>query len=213
MIFRLKSLIAGATTDPAVPIPAAYRAAVGLRFPAVVREWGTTAAERAAPLPCDRFLPEGDDVVDRAVDVAAPPEVVFRWLCQLRVAPYSYDLVDNLGHRSPRELTPGLERLELGQRFAHIFRLVDVEPGRSLTIRTDNGLFGDVVGTYQVTPRPRGSRLAVRLRVRHRRDVLGLVWRVVLGPGDLVMMRKQLRTLAALAEEDASQRAASGRRG
>ena len=178
-------------------------------FPAVVREWGTTAGERAAVLPCDRFLPEADDVVDRAVDVAAPPAAVFRRLCQLRVAPYSYDLIDNLGRSSPRELVPGLDRLELGQRFAHIFRLVDVEPGRSITIRTDVGLFGDVVGTYLVTPRPGGSRLAVRLRVRHRRDPLGLLWSLVLGPGDLVMMRKQLRTLAALAEADA----ASARRG
>jgi hypothetical protein len=40
----------------------------------------------------------------------------------------------------------------------------------------------------------------VKLLVRHRRDLLGRVWSVVLAPGDLVMMRKQLRTLAGLAE-------------
>lgn len=175
---------------------------VDLPFPAVVREWGSTAAERAEALPCDRFLPEADDVVHRAVDVAAPPAAVYRRLCQLRVAPYSYDLLDNLGRRSPRELVPGLEQLELGQRFAHIFTLVDFEPGRSLTIRTARDLFGDVVVTYAVAPRPGGSRLLVRLRVRHRRDPLGALWRLVLPPGDLLMMRKQLRTFAALAEAD-----------
>jgi hypothetical protein len=176
---------------------------VALPLLSVVRGWGTTPEERAAPLPCDGFLPEADDVADRAIDVAAPPAVLFRRLCQLRVAPYSYDLVDNLGRRSPRELTPGLEALELGQRFAHVFRLVDVEPGRSITIRTDRGPFGDVVCTYAATPRPSGSRLVVRLRVRYPRGPLGLLWRVVLPPGDLVMMRKQLRTLAALAAQDA----------
>ena len=177
---------------------------VEVPFRAAVRGWGTTAAERAAELPCDRFLPEADDVADRAIDVNAPPAVVFRWLCQLRVAPYSYDLIDNLGRRSPRELVPGLEHLELGQRFVHIFRLVDVEPGRSLTIRSDSGRFGEVVCTYAVTPRPFGSRLAVRLRVVYPRGLLGRLWRVVLPSGDLVMMRKQLRTLAALAQEDAA---------
>jgi hypothetical protein len=174
------------------------------RWSEAVRGWGTTEEERAAPLPCDRFLPEADDVADRAIDVPAPPAVVFRRLCQLRVAPYSYDLVDNLGRRSPRDLTPGLEHLELGQRFAHIFRLVDVEPGRSLTIRTDKGLFGDVVCTYAASARPGGSRLVVRLRVRYPRGPVGRLWRTVLPPGDLVMMRKQLRTLAALAERDAA---------
>jgi hypothetical protein len=172
-------------------------------FPSIVRGWGTTEQERAAELPCDGFMPEADDVADRAVDVAAPPEAVFRRLCQLRVAPYSYDLLDNLGRRSPRELIPGLEELELGQRFAHIFRLVDVEPGRSLTIRTDRGPFGDVVCTYLVTPRAAGSRLAVRLRVVYPRGPLGLLERVLLPPGDLVMMRKQLLTFAQLAEADA----------
>lgn len=92
-----------------------------------VRTWGSTAEERARDYPCDRWLENPDDTCFRAIDVAAPPEVAFRWLCQLRAAPYSYDWVDNGGRRSPRTLTPGLDELADRQRVMRIFRLVEHE--------------------------------------------------------------------------------------
>jgi hypothetical protein len=170
-----------------------------------VREWNSTADERAAAWPCDGLIADPDLIVFRAVDVDANPDVVFRWLCQLRVAPYSYDWIDNLGRRSPQHLTPGLDELEVGQRIATIFELVAFEPNVHITLRSCRSLFGDVAGTYRVALDDKGgSRLAVKLVVRHRRDPLGLLWSLVLPAGDLVMMRKQLHTLARLAERDST---------
>ena len=141
----------------------------------------------------------------RAVDVAAPPATTFRWLCQLRVAPYSYDWIDNRGRRSPRELTPGLEDLAVGQRFM-IFELASFEPGREITLRTDSRLFGEVFVTYRVSQGARGSRLLAKLLVRYPRSRVRPIMRHLLPAGDLFMMRKQLLTLAALAERDHSMR-------
>ena len=164
-----------------------------------VNEWGSTAAERASSWPCDPLLPEANLTLYRGVDVAAPAPMVFRWVCQLRVAPYSYDWLDNRGRRSPRQLTPGLDELEIGQRFM-IFDLVAFTPGEHVTLRTRGNFFGDVVVTYRVSAVDDDhSRLAVKLLVNHRRDALGLLWRLALPAGDLVMMRKQLLTLAHLA--------------
>ena len=133
----------------------------------------------------------------RAIEVDAPAETLFRWLCQLRVAPYSYDWIDNRGRRSPRTLTPGVEHLEPGQRFISIFRLAEFEPGRSITVVHNGPLFGRVVGTYEAQATgPQTSRLFVRMLVRYAHGPAARVLAsVVLPAGDLVMMGKQLRTL------------------
>jgi hypothetical protein len=166
-----------------------------------VRAWGTTRRERARPFPCDRWLPDADDALYRAVDVDAPPAVVFRWLCQLRVAPYSYDWIDNFGRRSPDRLTPGLDHLALGQRVMTFFELVEFETDRHLTARTVAGALWTFAASYVVVARAGGgSRLVVKLLVHWPPGPLGWATRLLFPAGDLVMMRKQLLTLKRLAE-------------
>jgi hypothetical protein len=177
-----------------------------VRGPALVETWGSSVRERAAAYPCDGLLERADRVVFRAVDVAAPAGLTFRWLCQLRVAPYSYDWVDNFGRRSPRRLIPGLDRLEVGQRFMSIFRLVSYEDRRSITLDSNTTIFGRVAGTYVLMPTVNDqSRLVVKLLFAAPQGPLGSVIRTFLPAGDLVMMRKQLLTLKALAERDAAE--------
>jgi len=187
----------------------ALRYAEDLRQPSTASAWGSTAAERARPFPCDGLVAEPAVALFRAVDVAAPPAVVFRWLCQLRVAPYSYDWIDNLGRRSPRRLTPGLERLAVGQRLMGFFELVAFEPDRHLTVVAKasgaGALMGQLAASYVVVPRgERSARLVVKLVVRYPRGPVGWVMRQLLPWGDLVMMRRQLLTLKGLAEASAN---------
>jgi hypothetical protein len=139
----------------------------------------------------------------RAVDVDAPRAVTFRWLCQLRIAPYSYDWIDNFGRRSPQKLIDGVDALAVGQRVMRIFRLAAFDRPRHITLVLDDGparrFFGDLAGTYEVVPRSDASRIVVKLVVGHPGRPFG--WTAPLLPwGDLVMMRKQLLTLKALAE-------------
>jgi hypothetical protein len=171
----------------------------------IAHDWSSTPAERAASWPCDRHLSNPDDALYRAVDVDAPVAVTFRWLCQLRAAPYSYDWIDNRGRTSPRTLTAGLEKLAVGQTVMTIFELVEFEPDRHLTLLMRHGraVFGDVAVTYGVAPRTgERSRIAVKLLVRYprARAVAGRLFPL----GDLVMMRKQLLTLKSLAERSAA---------
>jgi hypothetical protein len=171
-------------------------------WPDTIYNWGSTADERRRALPCDSLISDADEVLFRAVDVDADAAVVFRWLCQLRAAPYSYDKLDNAGRRSPHTLTPGLERLEVGQRAMSIFTITEFEQDRSITFYSQGRVFGRVACTYHVEQRgPRHSRLLVKMRVAHNTPRLAsLPMRLLLVPGDLVMMRRQLLNLKSLAE-------------
>jgi len=169
-----------------------------------VEAWGSSAEERAATYPCDALIGGPDGVVFRAVEIAARAELVFRWLCQLRIAPYSYDLIDNLGRRSPRHIIDGLDQLELGQRFMVMFRLTAFENDRSITLESKTAAFGRVAATYLVVPiGPARSRLVVKLAYVAPGGPYGWLLKQVLPAGDLIMMRKQLLTLKRLIEHDA----------
>jgi hypothetical protein len=168
-----------------------------------IDHWGSSPAERAASFPCDDLIESPDRVLFRAIDIEAPATLVYRWLCQMRVAPYSYDWIDNLGRSSPRQLIDGLDRLEVGQQFL-IFRLAAFEPGRSITLDSTTPWFGRVAITYRVEPVDEArTRLVVKLAFVAPTGPLGVVGRLLLPAGDLVMMRKQLCTFRDLAERDA----------
>jgi hypothetical protein len=168
--------------------------------------WGVEPAERAIAFPCDRLPGSFDAEYFRGVTVHASPATVFRWLCQLRAAPYSYDWIDNYGRQSPRRLTPGLEKLEIGQSVMRIFNLIDFATDLQITCRikprtSPSRLFGDVVVSYLIVPRSdRECRLLAKLRVSCPKGPIGWIMRGVLPPGDLVMMRRQLLNLKKLAE-------------
>ena len=168
--------------------------------------WGTSPGERLLVFPCDRFVSNPDDSLYRGVTISASPQVVFRWLCQMRVAPYSYDWIDNFGRQSPQQLTPGVENLAVGQDVMTIFDLVDFEIGRHVTIRIKpksiaSQVFGDAAASYLIVPGGEQTcRLLVKLVGRYPRGVKGMLMRNFLPLGDLIMMRRQLLNFKNLAE-------------
>lgn len=173
------------------------------------RVWGVTASERNATYPCDDVMRSTAPALFRGVTVHAPPSHVFRWLCQLKIAPYSYDLIDNLGRRSPRELVHGLDELEVGQPVMDIFRVASFERDRHLTLvltsRRAVRAYGRLALTYWVAPTSSGrSRLVVKLVAEAPRGPATRLRLFVLSWGDLLMMRRQLLTLKELAERDAA---------
>jgi hypothetical protein len=170
------------------------------------RTWGVSEDD-CREFPCDALGFAYDEAFYRGIDIAAPAPLVYRWLCQLRAAPYSYDALDNFGRPSPSRLTPGLDRLETGQRIMLIFRLAAFDYGHSLTIalnmRAAAAVMGDIAGSYVVVPTEAGARLLTKVLVRYPHGPYGGFLRRVLPGLDLFMFKEQLRRLKRYAERDA----------
>jgi hypothetical protein len=175
-------------------------------MPSISHNWGTELHERRLEFPCDRHISVFDEAYYRGITIQSEPEIIFRWLCQMRVAPYSYDWIDNFGRQSPRKLILGLDNLAIGQTVMTIFEIIDFRKNRHLTIRLrkdipGSKIFGDVGGSYVIIPKNDDAcRLVVKLRVRYPKGMLGLLARLTLPWGDLIMMRRQMINFKELSE-------------
>lgn len=157
--------------------------------------WGVTDEEVVRRYPCDDIVPEPGRQLWRGVTVAAPPDWVWPWLCQLRLAPYSYDWIDNLGRRSPRQCRglpdprPGESFSNMGGRFP-VGRVIDAVHEVHLTATIMGGVM-----SYLLVAQDGKTRLL--LKIVMPRDG----WRArALSLGDWPMARRQLLNLKSLAE-------------
>jgi hypothetical protein len=78
--------------------------------------WGVSDSEVLRAYPCDDFVASPVLQAWRGIRIEAPAGAVWPWVAQIRLAPYSYDRIDNRGRRSPRELA-GLPEPQAGDRF------------------------------------------------------------------------------------------------
>ena len=159
------------------------------------QRWGVTDEEVALRYPCDDLVPAPAVEVWRGVTVGAPPAEVWPWLCQLRLAPYSYDWIDNLGRRSPRELRH-LPDPKPGEPFSCLAGRVPV--GRVLSVAHEQQLTATILGgvmSYVLRPQDGSTRLLLKIVIERNR------WYAKpIAVGDWPMARRQLLNLKALAE-------------
>lgn len=163
--------------------------------------WGVTQADTARRYPCDELVPDPVLELWRGVTVHARPKDVWPWVAQIRLAPYSYDCIDNLGRRSPQALR-GLPEPVVGESFTAAFG--GRRFGRILAVEAREHLTATIMGavmSYVLVP------VADDLQTRLLLKVVapgGPLIAPLLSVGDLIMARRQLLNLAALAERTAS---------
>ncbi|MFO1536679.1 MAG: hypothetical protein ACKOVH_02475 [Actinomycetota bacterium] len=166
-------------------------------------DWRATTDEIEGAVVGDDLCVDARTVATRCVTITAPPAEVFPWIRQMgfgRAGWYSYDWLDNLGRRSATVVHPEWQDVVAGSIVPGgpaSFTAAVVDPPRAFVLQ-----FGRPAGrmcftlAYELRPHPAGTRLVTRMRTRIRVPGGFLVERGFLGPGDGLMVRRQLRTLA-----------------
>ena len=172
----------------------------------IFQNWGATHEEIRGPVVGDDLVPDARLVATRSITLSSRPDAVFPWLRQMgfkRAGWYSYDLLDNLGRRSARSIEPRWQDVNTGDRVPAgplDFEAAIVDPPRAfvLCLGSSAGASRRVQFSlaYELRPDTDNTRLVTRVRARVNLPLGRLVERFVLGPGDGIMLRKQLLSLA-----------------
>jgi hypothetical protein len=160
--------------------------------------WGVSDAEVARRYPCDDIVKAPVLSAWRGVTACCAPAALWPWVGQIRLGPYSYDWIDNIGRRSPQALR-NLPEPAPGERFTSaagcpLGRILSVSPHEQLTAR-----IAGAVMSYVLVPQGDATRLLLKIVMARGRLVAPLVC-----VGDLVMARRQLLNLKGLAEQSSA---------
>ena len=168
--------------------------------------WGATSDEISRTLPGDELVAEPTFDATRAITIAARPDHIWPWLRQVgvtRAGWYSYDLLDNLGRPSARDIIPELQDVAVGdvvplspdgQQGVHILAL---DLPRSMLWGTPP----DTTWLWVCEPQADGTtRLVTRIRSHYRWLSPSIAFSLLVEFADIWMIRKMLLNLRERAE-------------
>ncbi len=185
------------------------------------REWGSTNAERAMPMPGDDFLPASSAPTTMAITINAPPEHVWPWLVQMgidRAGLYTHTWVENgifhLDVTNADRIEPRWQDVKVGDRILFMRPtlnrpafgpvVVAFEASRYLVLNNGPTTSPDgTMGTWQFLLQARGTcgtRLLLRSRASTRRPVGMKLLDAVFEPGYQYMDIGMLRGVRERAE-------------
>jgi hypothetical protein len=173
--------------------------------------WGATDDELVRLMPGDKAVQAPSFDATRGVTVHAPPESIYPWIVQIgmtRAGWYSYDLLDNLGRPSARQLLPEHQQIHVGQLIPMSpdgkqgIYVKDFKENEWILWHDKDGATTWFWGLY-----PAGescTRLVTRVRMKYHWNSPIALFNLLVEFGDLPMMRKCLLGIKERAEKMSS---------
>jgi hypothetical protein len=174
--------------------------------------WGATDDELARSMPGDDGVAAPSFNATRGVTIHAPAKTIYPWIVQIgmtRAGWYSYDLLDNLGRPSAKQLLPEHQQIYSGQ-------LIPMSPDGKFGIyvkefRENEWILwsdkeGDSTWFWGIYPEGEmRTRLVTRVRMKYRWNFPAAIFNLLVEFGDIIMMRKCMLGIKERAESLANQ--------
>jgi hypothetical protein len=168
----------------------------------IFQYWGATAEEISSSMVGDDLCSDATVVATRSITIGAAPQEVFPWIRQMgfgRGGWYSYDWLDNLGRKSASTIHDEWQSVEAGDKIpsgpiSFIAAIVDAPRHFVLEIQSLGKKSPKLHFTlaYELRDNPQGTRLVTRMRSRINLPLGSLFEKLILAPGDGIMLRRQL---------------------
>ncbi len=171
----------------------------------IFQYWGATPEEIQSPVVGDDLCPSATLIATRSITISAPPQEVFQWIRQMgfgRAGWYSYDWLDNLGRKSATTIHDEWQSVKAGDKVPSgpiSFTAAIVEAPRHFVLEIKSlGKKSPKLHftlAYELRDDPHGTRLVTRMRSHISVPLGSLFEKLILGPGDGLMLRRQLLTI------------------
>ncbi len=151
------------------------------------------------------------------IEIQADASDVFVWLKQFRIAPYSYDFIDNRNRKSPRYIIENLPPLKASTHYLLAFHIIEFEENSFIA-----GSFCEPINKpvsfymkglyieYRISGQGTNIRLWCKLKGFFYTDFLSKGFFLVFSIINKIMATRQLKNIRNLSELTASGKVETG---
>jgi hypothetical protein len=143
----------------------------------------------------------------RCIEIRAGASNIYVWLKQLRIAPYSYDFLDNRGRKSPGYIIENLPPLKINAHFLLAFHIFGFEENTFIAGRfcvpinpPVNRYMKDMFIEYRIQELGTNTRLWCKVKGWFNNDIASNGFFNIFSGVNKIMTRRQLRKIKKLSE-------------
>jgi len=143
----------------------------------------------------------------RCIEISAKASDIFVWLKQLRIAPYSYDFIDNRCRKSPDYIIENLPPLKANTHFLLAFHILEFEANSFVVCRfcepinpPVNLYMKDLFFEYRIAEHGTKTNLWCKIKGHFNNDISSKGFFFIFSVVNKIMMARQLKNIKKLSE-------------